>query len=143
MLRCEVETCEEAFLNKYQLRKHWGVMHVSHIIRYFCPVNKCDFGATDKNEVVYHVSSKDHRSSWRDAETRDRELNNMRVLPQELVENDLYVDPGSTKPPQGFAPPKLERDAPDRSTKQFKTVDAYWRQKGYKTPFVRRGRERN
>ena len=53
----------------------------------------------------------------------------------EMVPAKYYMPPGNAKPPSGVEPPQLDVDAPEPEERSFKSVDAYWRGKGLKTPF--------
>ena len=54
--------------------------------------------------------------------------------PQEDVPNPNYKNPGPVRLPPDFKRARVQPGAPGRDIKSFKSMDAYWRAKGMKTP---------
>ena len=127
--------CRAKFPRRQQLILHWTTKHFEKHVQYYCPINKCLRRFVSKEAVRKHLRCNRHRTSWRDAEEREAALKTAEPFPQEMVKSRGYSPPGKVPPPVGVVLPSLEKDAPKPHHRLFKSVNPYWRQKGFKTPF--------
>ena len=130
MMVYECAACRSQFRQWQQLTLHWTTKHFERHVQYYCPVNKCLRRFVSKEAFWKHLRCNRHRTSWRDAEEREDALKTIEPFPQEMKSRE-YISPGIVPPPVRVVLPSKEKDAPKPHHRAFKSVNPYWRLKGY------------